>query len=259
MTVKASPVLVSDQARIGTGAGNQESNSLPTQDFGGEESRIVQAYSRRQKNVPSDWYTPFNQGDLLITQSIERSLLRSLQRCGCAPLAGKQILDVGCGAGHWLGRFLIWGAEPEKVFGIDLLPDKVAEARRMLPPQVTLEARSAASLGFPDHSFDLVFQFTVFSSILDDRMRKQTAAEMLRVLKPTGSIAWYDLCVNNPRNSDVRCVRKAELKELFPGCRIHFDRLMLVAPLARAMPSLFKLLSPIKLLRTHYVAVIRRP
>jgi len=261
MTAKGNVALVNQKERdgLGSSSADRENGSLPSPEFVVEENRIVEAYSHRTKNVPANWYTPFSEGDLLITQSIERSVLRSLQRFGCAPLEGKRILEVGCGTGHWLARFLVWGAEPEKVSGIDLLADKISQARRLLPAEVTLEARSATSLDFPDESFDLVFQFTVFSSILDDRMRQQAAAEMLRVLKPTGSIVWYDLCVDNPRNPDVRGVRKREIKNLFPGRLVHFDRLVLLAPLARAAPSLFRLLAPIKLLRTHYVALITLP
>jgi hypothetical protein len=49
-------------------------------------------------------------------------------------------------------------------------------------------------------------QFTVFTSILDKDMKRNIAAEMLRVLKPKGVIIWYDYFVNNPKNSDVRGV-----------------------------------------------------
>jgi hypothetical protein len=43
-----------------------------------------------------------------------------------------------------------------------------------------------------EQSFDLVTQFTVFGSLLDNQLRL-VAAEMHRVLKPGCLILWYDL------------------------------------------------------------------
>ena len=46
--------------------------------------------------------------------------------------------------------------------------------------------------GQPFHSFDLLLQSPVFTSILDQAMKERVAAEMMRVSKPGGLILWYD-------------------------------------------------------------------
>ena len=57
---------------------------------------------------------------------------------------------------------------------------------------------NAAALAFPDATFDLVVQSTVFTSVLDATMKHQMAAEMLRVVKDDGVILWYDYYVILP-------------------------------------------------------------
>lgn len=107
-----------------------------------------------------------------------------------------------------------WGTRPENMAGVDLLPDRIAEARRLCPEAVNLRCGSATKLEFPDATFDLVLQSTVLTSILDSGMKQSIASEMLRVLKPDGIILWYDYHVNNPWNPDVRGVKKREIHEL---------------------------------------------
>ena len=64
-------------------------------------------------------------------------------------------------------------------------------------------------------------------------MKQAIAREMLRVLKPQGSILWYDFFMDNPRNSNVRGIGRRELASLFPDCRIWLRRVTLAPPLAR--------------------------
>ncbi|MFQ5875643.1 MAG: class I SAM-dependent methyltransferase, partial [Dehalococcoidia bacterium] len=47
-----------------------------------------------------------------------------------APLEGKSILDVGCGLGMYIKRFRAFS---DRVYGIDVDFDKLAEAREALP------------------------------------------------------------------------------------------------------------------------------
>jgi SAM-dependent methyltransferase len=224
-----------------------------------EERRIRAAYERRQEGDRYSWFQP---GHLFNMQQREQETLRLLQRCGCADLASKTILEVGCGNGYWLCELIKWGARPENLTGIDLLADRVALARRLCAPGVRIECASAAQLPFTDRRFDLVLQSTVFTSILDKRLKQRVAAEMKRVLKDKGIILWYDYHVNNPWNSDVRGVKRKEIEELFPGCRIELGRTTLLPPLARRLApySVFACyaLEKIPLLRTHYLGVIRK-
>lgn len=177
-------------------------------------------------------------------------------------LADYKFLEVGCGAGFWLRQFLQWGARPENVFGLDVVPARVEKARSLCPAGVTVQGASAARMTFPNESFDIVLQATVFSSILDPEIRTAVAAEMLRVLRPGGLILSYDFHLRNPRNPDVCGIGKAELRRLLPACSIDFEQITLLPPLARLLAPRSVLLvhafSAMKFLCTHYLAVVEK-
>lgn len=105
-------------------------------------------------------------------------------------------------------------------------------------------------------------QFTVFTSILDTGMRRSIATEMLRVLKPDGIILWYDYHMNNPKNPDVKGVKKKEIHELFPHGQITLKRITLAPPITRLIAHrswlICYLLEKLKVFNTHYLGVIRK-
>ena len=224
-----------------------------------EEARIREAYARRQQDARYSWFSP---GHVFMTQERERQLLTLLEQHDFAPLRAKKVLEIGCGTGYWLREFMKWGVQPERIEGIDLLPDRVAEAKRLCPDAVRVRCGSAMTLPYPDATFDLVLQFTVLTSILDPNMKQQIASEMLRVLGPGGLILWYDYHVDNPWNPDVRAIKKREIHQLFRGCRIELQRTTLAPPMARWLAPrswiLAHLLGKIPLLRTHYLGVIHK-
>ena len=225
-----------------------------------EEARIQAAYARRQKGHFR--YSWFNPGHVFQKQELERHMLVALAQHGFASLDTMKILEIGCGDGYWLREFIKWGAQPQNILGVDLLTDRVAIARQRCPESVRIECGSATTLGFPDGSFDLVFQSTVFSSVLDPSIRQQIASEMLRVVKPDGALLWYDFYVNNPRNHDVQGMKTREIFRLFPDCRVDFRRITLAPPLARFLApySLLTcyLLERLKVFNTFYLGVIRK-
>jgi ubiquinone/menaquinone biosynthesis C-methylase UbiE len=224
-----------------------------------EELRIQAAYAKRQGDARCSWFSP---GHLFIVQNRERRLLALLRARGFAALETKEILEIGCGTGHWLREFIKWGAQPAKISGVDLLPDRVAKARELCPEGVTIQCGSAAKLAFPDNTFDIVLQSTVFTSVLDYEMKRQIASEMIRVVKGSGLILWYDYHVNNPWNPDVRGVKKQEIYELFPSCRIELRRITLAPPLVRFLTPYSwlacALLAKIPWLCTHYLGAIQK-
>ncbi len=227
-----------------------------------EELRIKNAYARRKHTVPEGRYSFFEKGHLFIIQERERRLLALLKRHGFASLSAKIILEIGCGTGYWLREFIKWGAQPENIVGIELLPDRVTEAKRLCPETVRIQCGNAAELDFPSATFDLILQSTTFTSILDSGLKKQIAAEMLRVVKGDGLIVWYDYHVNNPWNPDVRGVKRREVRQLFPGCRIDLRRVTLAPPLSRLITPYSWMtcyfLEKIPLLCTHYLGVIQK-
>jgi len=111
-----------------------------------EEARIKAVYAKRREK---ELYSLFNPGALSMVQELERALLDVLRRHGLSQLGSCQILEIGCGTGHWLREFVKWGAAPEHVHGIDLLPARVARARHLSPPAMHITCGSAAELAFP--------------------------------------------------------------------------------------------------------------
>ena len=232
----------------------------PSRSSGIEEARIRAAYAKRQKDEAR--YSYFSMGNLFRMQELEQCLLTLLKRHDLVPLNTKKILEVGCGTGYWLREFIKWGARPENITGIDFLVDRVAEARYLCPEAVRIGYGNAVELAFPDATFDLVVQSTVFTSVLDTIMKQQMASEMLRVVKDNGFILWYDYHVNNPWNPDVRGIKRREISQLFPGCRIQLQRITLVPPLVRLLAPYSWLacyvLRKIPWLCTHYLGLISK-
>ncbi len=237
----------------------QPATELLGSGWSAEESRIRSAYGRR---ADRGWYSWLNPAHLLAMQEIERALVTALVRHGRRSLDNVAVLDVGCGTGAWLREFIKLGVRPERLCGVDLVAERIAEARQLCPAGVTLQCGNAASLDFQSGTFDLVWQSMLFTSVLDTQMRRSIASEMLRVARPDGLILWYDYHVNNPRNPDVRAVSKREIRSLFPGCDIELHRLTLAPPIARAIAprsrAIWRLMNAMPWLRTHYLGVIRR-
>lgn len=225
-----------------------------------EADRIREEYRRRGREIPEGFYDLDRPANLFLRQGQERALLRALREERLIPLAGP-VLEVGCGSGNWLEMLERFGARRGDLHGIDLDPERVARAAGRFPG-ADLRAGDASRLPWEDRRFGLVFQGTVFSSILDPDMRQQVATEMLRVLAPGGAVVWYDFFVDNPSNPNVRGVRRGEIGELFPGCRVRLRRATLAPPLARRVVpvswTLAALLEALRVLDTHYLGVIRR-
>lgn len=224
-----------------------------------EENRIRTVYAQRRTAIAKGRYSLLHPSNLYRVQQAERELVRELRRDERTPLSECRVLDIGCGAGFWLREFAKLGAAPGNLHGIDLLPDRIESARELSPSGMTFTTGSASDLHYPDASFDLVTQFTVFTSVLDQGLRQRIASEMLRVLKPNGRILWFDFHYDNPSNREVRGVRKGEIPKLFPGCAIRFTRVGLAPPLGNLLGGsaiLYELLCEIPWLCTHHIASI---
>ncbi|MBI1760305.1 MAG: class I SAM-dependent methyltransferase [Acidobacteria bacterium] len=222
--------------------------------------RLRAEYARRQQTAAgADKYSLFQPGQLFMIQQRQRAQLALLARAGWASLAHKRILEIGCGAGGVLHEFLWLGATPSLLHGAELLEWRLAEAKAATP-HLPLVLADGQQLPYADASFDLVAQYTVFSSILDTQVRQAIAAEMRRVLRPGGLILWYDFWTN-PLNPQTRGIRKAEIRALFPHCQFSFKCLTLASPLVcRLAPYSWlacHLLERLRVFNTHYLVAIR--
>ena len=85
---------------------------------------------------------------------------------------------------------------------------------------------------------------------------------MLRVVKKGGLIFWYDFRYPSPGNPNVSPVTKKHIYNLFPNCHINIKSLTLIPHLSRSLaPFSFtacRILEKIPILRSHYVALIRK-
>jgi ubiquinone/menaquinone biosynthesis C-methylase UbiE len=230
---------------------------------GAESARIRKAYLRREQNVPGDRYSVFKEENLIARQQLEKRAISPLRRQGFTQLEQREIPEIGCGSGFWLRQFVQWGAKPENLVGIDLLSDSIVRGKELCPNGISLQCGDANSLDFEKDSFDVVTQFTVFSSVLDQGTQANLADEICRVTKPGGVIRWFDFFMSNPKNPDVRRVTHLRIRQLFPGWALDLGRVILAPPIARFVapfsPSLCRLLSMLKPLCTHYLGIIKKP
>ncbi len=227
-----------------------------------ETDRVAERYARRAAGQPTDRYSLLQPDVWQTVQERQRVMLQMLARRGWHDLPERTLLEVGCGAGGNLLEFLRMGFRPEHLTGLELLPERHAESRATLPERVALHLGDACAAPVGDASCDLVFQATVFSSLLDDAFQARLAAAMWRWVKPGGAVLWYDFTVDNPRNRDVRGVPLRRVRALFPEGRIEARRVTLAPPLARVAcrvsPGLYPVLNAVPLLRTHVLAWVAK-
>ncbi len=223
-------------------------------------ARLQLEYADRERRFAgSDIYSLFNSATLCIWQGRQRAVLSLLHRHGCEPLSDRHILELGCGHGGVLLEFLNYGAGPERLHGVELLTDRVIDAHRRLP-HMPLTNADGQHLPYAANQFDIVLQYTVFSSILDSAIKQNLAHEMLRVLrKPRGLILWYDFWLN-PTNRQTRGIRPAEIRHLFPGCQYEFQRITLAPPITRRLIKASwlacYLLEKVRVFNSHYLVAI---
>ena len=146
--------------------------------------------------------------------------------------------------------------------GNELITERAAAARKIIPKEIEIIEGDALKLSFTPNSFDIVFQSTVFSSILDSSFQKELARKMWSFAKPEGGILWYDFTYDNPKNRDVRGIPLKKIKELFPEGKINHWRLTLAPPISRTVtkihPSLYHIFNMFPFLRTHLLCWIEK-
>ena len=122
---------------------------------------------------------------------------------GIAWRGDEQVLDIGCGR----GLALIGAAKrlsSGRAVGIDLWsqvdlsansPDAtLANARAEgVQDRITLQTGDARDMPFADDSFDVVLSMTALHNIKDKAGRARALSEAVRVLRPTGTLAIFDI------------------------------------------------------------------
>jgi SAM-dependent methyltransferase len=201
-------------------------------------------------------WDPSNAGNRLILEERTAIAIDLLGRRGLWPPGGYRVLEIGCGSGYELSRFVEWGADPSELLGVDVDEERIRTARAARP-DVAFLVGDATQLDLPDASYRLVLVFTVLSSVLDDALQEAIAKEIDRVLEPSGCVLWYDFRLSHPANPNTRGVRARRLRELFPAYEIDLRLVTVVPPFVRRLGRLAKpvypLLRLVPILRTHYL------
>lgn len=228
-----------------------------------ELRRVVQRYARRAAADPeAGRYSPLRPEVWQMMQERQRAMLKLFVALGWRRLDRLRLTEVGCGAGDNLLELLRLGFAPQHLGGIELLPERHAQACHRLPGAALLHLGDACVAPVAPESQDIVLQSTVFSSLLDDPLQRELADAMWRWVRPGGGVLWYDFVFNNPRNHDVRGVPVARLRELFPRARLRLQRVTLAPPLARACsavhPALYTVFNTLPWLRTHVLAWLQK-
>jgi SAM-dependent methyltransferase len=87
---------------------------------------------------------------------------------------GMRILDVGCGLGAYVRKLR---AISDDVYGVDIDPDKVAQAQKELPH---IYQAPAEELPFPEAYFDAILLHEVIEHVHDDRQALREACRVAR-------------------------------------------------------------------------------
>jgi len=142
------------------------------------------------------------------------------RRTGFRPedLAGKFVLDVGCGMGRFAEVATRWGA---RVVGIDLSLASEVAAKNLADRQAMIFQADVFKLPFAPGSFDYIYSIGVLHHTPDC----ERAFKMLpKLLKPGGRIAIWLYSAYNPwyRMSDVyrKATRRMSPPTLHQLCRL---------------------------------------
>ncbi len=223
-------------------------------------------YRRREERGRGRLYDPLDPGSVFLRQGAEREIIVALRALfpKTSLLSELSVLEVGCGEGWLLGLLRRLGLRARRLWGVDLLPRRLAAAARLLPESRFLLA-DAADLPLASDAFDLAVQSTVFTSVLSKTHRRRMAAEMVRTLRPGGALLWYDMRYDNPWNRDIRGIGKAEFFEIFSGLPVELREIgavtlapPLARPIARRSTLLASLAEKLPPLRSHLLAVIEK-
>lgn len=160
---------------------------MQTQKLLDEVEQREAAFWDEAARATGDHHLKVNTEELGPEAQYRKSLLGSL--------AGKRVLDVGCGTGLWSVLLAQQGAE---VWAIDISPESIAVTRRRVEingvgPLVHTAVMSATSLDFPDKSFDVVHG----KDILHHLDASLFGREISRVLDTSGRAVFSENSSNN--------------------------------------------------------------
>jgi SAM-dependent methyltransferase len=222
-----------------------------------EAARVGRAYGtyrsswRRQRAWAAD-----NPGNVAMREELLGAVL---EEAGPELASGGKVLDVGCGTGFWLEALRKAGVEPDRLTGVDILPERVAAAGERLPG-ATVRQADARALPFEDGGFAVVLLFTVLSSLVENEDVRRALSDSRRVLRPGGLLLVYEPRLPSPLNRRVHRISGRDLDSA--GIRPRIQRaITLIPPLARRLgtrtDALYPRLTRFSVLRSHRLVIYR--
>jgi len=176
------------------------------------------------QEISAQWYREYylkkgpNRNDLLTNSGVlfqslafQKSVVEALRTL---PISKTwKVLDVGCGVGGSLIQFLGFGFSPNSLYGIDVIPERIEEAKGRWPT-INFTCGDATAMDYKPNYFDMVLQSGMFFQTKDDDLARRAADEMLRVVKPGGYILLIDWRYNYG-HSECKHLSRKRIVHLF--------------------------------------------
>lgn len=220
-----------------------------------EIARIREVYAQRNEAGLQHVYQTYWQYTYWSRFEREYKMTEFLTR-HFSDLSQIKVLDVGAGTGDYLLYFKRLGLGWNQIEATELLEDRCRHLKQNFPQVKLYEGDSSQKLW--SGSYDLVFQSTVMSSVLDSEFRERFCQNLWESLKPGGVLLWYDFFMNNPSNKNVRGISFSEIERLFPEGRCVLKRKVTLAPpLGRRVGGFYPYLN-LPFLRTHLLVGLQK-
>ncbi len=222
-----------------------------------EQELIRLRYENRKSNSRVSKHSKNSSFKYWIQKEREKEY-RKILKTEFDDLASIKVLEIGAGAGGHIQFFQSLGIPLNNIHVNELLEDRVELIKENFPDVKIFEGDALNIPEANNKKYDLIFQSTVFTSILDDGLKKSIANKMDELLTENGIILWYDFVYDNPKNPDVKGVSKKEVGELFNSYEfISKKKVTLAPPIGRRVKGLYPLIN-IPPLRTHLVAALKK-
>jgi SAM-dependent methyltransferase len=223
-----------------------------------ESEKVFERYEKRKvselvtKNLNNFYFNHFAQTEreLKYTEILNKRYQK---------LDSVKLIEIGAGVGTNLFFFKKLGLKWDNIFANELLPDRIEILKKTFPNISIYEGDACLIDENETNIFDVVFQSTVFTSLLDYNFKVKLADKMWHLTKPGGFILWYDFAFDNPKNTDVKGIKRNEIIRLFPNAKnINFHRVTLAPPIGRKVNKLYPFVNIFPFLRTHIIAEIEK-
>lgn len=127
----------------------------------------------------------------LACYALRRIQLERVLRAEGFGLAGRRVLDVGCGTGFFTAFYLNHGAQ---VTGLDITEASIQRLRERFPQATFMRADVSDTRpeGVPEGAYDLVNAFDVLYHVTDDQRWSRAVRNLAGVVAPGGRILITD-------------------------------------------------------------------